>query len=127
LRTWARRYGLGPSGHVAGEHRRYTAADTERLLIMRRLTLEGAAPAEAARIARNADVTLDDAPAPASAASPGVRGTDPGSGPQRTGAGQVVHGPDSWQQPSPAPVQRRGAAGPPVAATPGRPPPPARP
>jgi len=51
LRTWDRRYGLGPSEHSAGSHRRYTAADVERLLIMRRLTLDGVAPAEAARIA----------------------------------------------------------------------------
>jgi DNA-binding transcriptional MerR regulator len=51
LRTWDRRYGLGPSGHVAGEHRRYSAADLERLATMRRLTLEGVPPAEAARVA----------------------------------------------------------------------------
>jgi len=30
LRTWARRYGLGPSEHSAGEHRRYSAADLAR-------------------------------------------------------------------------------------------------
>jgi MerR family transcriptional regulator, light-induced transcriptional regulator len=51
LRTWDRRYGLGPSSHQAGAHRRYTAADLERLVVMRRLTLEGVQPAEAARIA----------------------------------------------------------------------------
>lgn len=51
LRTWARRYGLGPSGHAAGAHRRYTAEDVGRLEAMRRLTLEGVAPAEAARVA----------------------------------------------------------------------------
>ena len=51
LRTWARRYGLGPSTHVAGAHRQYSADDLERLSVMRRLTLEGVAPAEAAKIA----------------------------------------------------------------------------
>lgn len=51
LRTWARRYGLGPSGHVAGSHRRYDATDLARLETMRRLTLEGVAPADAAQIA----------------------------------------------------------------------------
>jgi DNA-binding transcriptional MerR regulator len=56
LRTWDRRYGLGPSEHAAGAHRRYTADDVERLLVMRRLTLEGVAPAEAARIALATDV-----------------------------------------------------------------------
>ncbi|RKS69314.1 B12 binding protein [Motilibacter peucedani] len=58
LRTWDRRYDLGPSGHTAGSHRRYTAHDLERLTLMRRLTLEGVPPAEAARVALAAeDVT----------------------------------------------------------------------
>ena len=49
LRTWDRRYGLGPSEHEAGSHRRYTPRDLNRLAAMRRLTLEGVPPAEAAR------------------------------------------------------------------------------
>ncbi|MGY4643371.1 MerR family transcriptional regulator [Cellulomonas sp. URHB0016] len=56
LRTWDRRYGLGPSEHSAGAHRRYSAVDVERLLVMRRLTLEGVAPGEAARVALATDV-----------------------------------------------------------------------
>lgn len=59
LRTWARRYGVGPPAHTAGEHRQYTAADLTRLLVMRRLTLEGVAPAEAARIALSTPVPDD--------------------------------------------------------------------
>ncbi|WP_432497761.1 MerR family transcriptional regulator [Kineococcus auxinigenes] len=51
LRTWDRRYGLGPSEHTAGAHRRYSSTDLARLVVMRRLTLEGVAPAEAAAIA----------------------------------------------------------------------------
>ncbi|MBX9247007.1 MerR family transcriptional regulator, partial [Actinotalea ferrariae] len=51
LRTWDRRYGLGPSEHMAGSHRRYSSSDVSRLLVMRRLTLEGVAPSEAARAA----------------------------------------------------------------------------
>lgn len=51
LRTWDRRYGLGPSQHSAGAHRRYNPADVERLQTMRRLTLEGVPPGEAARVA----------------------------------------------------------------------------
>lgn len=51
LRTWDRRYGLGPSEHLAGSHRRYSTADVARLVVMRRLTLEGVAPSEAARSA----------------------------------------------------------------------------
>lgn len=58
LRTWHQRYGLGPSEHVPGHHRRYTPADLARLEIMRRLTAEGVTPAEAARWARQAP-TLD--------------------------------------------------------------------
>lgn len=61
LRTWDRRYGLGPSARMAGSHRRYGGADLARLLIMRRLTLDGVAPAEAARIARDTPADqLDD-------------------------------------------------------------------
>ncbi|MFV2116113.1 MerR family transcriptional regulator [Micromonospora sp. LOL_025] len=54
LRTWHQRYGLGPSEHVPGHHRRYTPADLARLEIMRRLTAQGVTPAEAARWARRA-------------------------------------------------------------------------
>lgn len=51
LRTWDRRYGLGPSARASGAHRRYTAADVARLEAMRRLVLAGVTPAEAARVA----------------------------------------------------------------------------
>ena len=51
LRTWARRYGLGPSQHDAGAHRRYAPDDVARLETMRRLTLAGVAPGEAAAAA----------------------------------------------------------------------------
>jgi DNA-binding transcriptional MerR regulator len=48
LRTWARRYGLGPSGHEAGEHRKYRPEDLAKLIMMRRLIVAGVSPAEAA-------------------------------------------------------------------------------
>lgn len=51
LRTWDRRYGLGPSAHSAGSHRRYSREDVERLTAMRRLVLEGLPPGDAARLA----------------------------------------------------------------------------
>ncbi|HWE88432.1 MAG TPA: MerR family transcriptional regulator [Pseudonocardiaceae bacterium] len=51
LRTWARRYGLGPTGHATGRHRRYDAEDIARLELMQRALLRGVAPAEAARYA----------------------------------------------------------------------------
>lgn len=48
LRTWDRRYGLGPTDHSVGEHRRYTAIDIARLTLMRKLVISGVSPAEAA-------------------------------------------------------------------------------
>lgn len=54
LRTWDRRYGLGPSGRTAGSHRRYTPDDVARLLVMRRLITEGYAPVDAAKQAKAA-------------------------------------------------------------------------
>ncbi|UFU05682.1 MerR family transcriptional regulator [Ruania halotolerans] len=59
LRTWDRRYGLGPSSRTAGQHRRYNAEDITRLETMRRLTREGVAPADAARLARG--LAVDEA------------------------------------------------------------------
>jgi MerR family transcriptional regulator, light-induced transcriptional regulator len=78
LRTWHQRYGLGPSSHVPGHHRRYTHEDQARLEIMRRLTAEGVAPAEAARWARHAP----DVPPPTDA--------DGGPRPQRSGGGFAI-------------------------------------
>jgi MerR family transcriptional regulator, light-induced transcriptional regulator len=52
VRTWDRRYGLGPSHREPGRHRRYSQDDLARLELMRRLTVDGVAPAEAARIAK---------------------------------------------------------------------------
>jgi DNA-binding transcriptional MerR regulator len=48
LRTWDRRYGLGPSAHEAGAHRRYCPNDLAQLTLMRRLIISGVAPADAA-------------------------------------------------------------------------------
>ena len=48
LRTWARRYGLGPTDHESGSHRRYSAQDLAKLTTMRRLIIAGMPPAEAA-------------------------------------------------------------------------------
>lgn len=63
LRTWHQRYGLGPSEHVPGHHRRYTEQDLDRLQVMRRLTAQGIAPAEAAAWARRAPTDLLSPPA----------------------------------------------------------------
>ena len=56
LRTWDRRYGIGPTGHARGRHRRYSADNMARLELMQRALMQGAAPAEAARYARTADL-----------------------------------------------------------------------
>lgn len=68
LRTWDRRYGLGPSARTAGSHRRYTPEDVARLLVMRRLTLEGVAPVDAAQAALEAGVEELEAAAEAASA-----------------------------------------------------------
>lgn len=67
LRSWERRYGLGPAGRPAGSRRRYTPSDVAVLTRMRRLTLEGVAPAEAARVA------LDAVPGPTPPPEPEFR------------------------------------------------------
>lgn len=53
LRTWERRYGLGPSQRTAGGHRRYSAHDIERVEFMRRLLARGVSPREAAGAAHD--------------------------------------------------------------------------
>ena len=52
LRTWARRYGIGPNEHSAGSHRRYCPSDLAKLTVMRRLISAGVAPADAAEQAK---------------------------------------------------------------------------
>jgi DNA-binding transcriptional MerR regulator len=49
LRTWDRRYGLGPDGHEPGRHRRYGTQDQARVERMRQLVADGVAPSQAAR------------------------------------------------------------------------------
>lgn len=48
LRTWDRRYGIGPTGHVPGGHRRYTPSDIVCLRVMAQALTRGATPADAA-------------------------------------------------------------------------------
>ncbi|MFD6176352.1 MULTISPECIES: MerR family transcriptional regulator [unclassified Isoptericola] len=81
LRTWDRRYGLGPSARTAGSHRRYTPEDVARLLVMRRLTLEGVAPVDAARAALEAGVQeLEEATEQAASSASGEDGQDSSEG-----------------------------------------------
>ncbi|MGC9669457.1 MerR family transcriptional regulator [Planosporangium sp. 12N6] len=62
LRSWHQRYGLGPSGHEPGHHRRYTGDDMARLVLMQQLVTAGVTPAEAARWARRSPRTGTSAP-----------------------------------------------------------------
>lgn len=55
LRTWHRRYLVGPTGRTTGGHRRYLTEDLHRLERMRRLISAGAPTAEAARASANPD------------------------------------------------------------------------
>jgi DNA-binding transcriptional MerR regulator len=65
LRTWHQRYGLGPSRHEPGHHRRYTVEDMVRLQVMQRLTAQGVSPAEAAAWAQQSpSVTSADTAEP---------------------------------------------------------------
>ncbi|WP_433053722.1 MerR family transcriptional regulator [Dactylosporangium sp. CS-033363] len=64
LRTWHQRYGMGPSLHEPGHHRRYTEQDIQRLELMQRLIVEGVAPAEAARWARRPAASFVAEPVP---------------------------------------------------------------
>jgi DNA-binding transcriptional MerR regulator len=82
LRTWDRRYGLGPSEHTAGAHRRYAGTDVARLEAMQRLIQGGAAPADAAR------AVLELAETDAAAGRPEARAEEAGT-PAPTGAERV--------------------------------------
>ncbi|MFF3405527.1 MerR family transcriptional regulator [Streptomyces sp. NPDC002742] len=52
LRSWDRRYGVGPAVRSDGRHRRWTPPDVAMLEEMCRLTSAGVPPAEAARAAK---------------------------------------------------------------------------
>lgn len=87
LRTWDRRYGIGPSAHEAGAHRKYCADDLARLEHMRRLVVAGVAPADAARQARDALLGEDVVDALVSRPVLRLVTSEPGTG---VGGGQVI-------------------------------------
>ncbi|GGV41734.1 transcriptional regulator [Kitasatospora herbaricolor] len=51
VRSWERRYGIGPANREAGHHRRWSPQDVAVLEAMCRLTARGVPPGEAARAA----------------------------------------------------------------------------
>lgn len=78
IRTWDRRYGLGPEQREPGRHRRYGLRDMQRLELMSRLVTDGVPAAEAARLAqivpRPGRLTgRDSGLAPRAAAEPAAR------------------------------------------------------
>lgn len=80
LRSWHQRYGLGPTTHERGHHRRYTSDDMTRLLLMQQLVTAGVAPAEAARWARRSPLpesAVSDTSLSAPAASPATESAVP--------------------------------------------------
>ncbi|MFD0019758.1 MerR family transcriptional regulator [Streptomyces sp. NPDC058382] len=76
LRTWDRRYGIGPAARPGGGHRRWTPDDIAVLERMCGLTSSGVPPAEAARTALNAAPDPPVARAPARSFPP-PSGTEP--------------------------------------------------
>ncbi len=93
LRTWDRRYGLGPSDHQPGHPRRYTARDLARLEVMRLHMLEGVTPAEAARAALVAEPDESTAAGVIAALRPLNRhdaGMSASAARDRPGGGRVV-------------------------------------
>ncbi len=60
LRTWDRRYGLGPSQRDGGAHRRYSPLDLARLNYMSALVRSGSSPAQSAAAALAREFTHDE-------------------------------------------------------------------
>ncbi|MFJ6486506.1 MerR family transcriptional regulator [Streptomyces sp. NPDC091682] len=85
MRSWERRYAIGPAVRVAGKHRRWLPENIARLEEMCHLTGQGVPPAEAARAARvkaaGAFRFEDDAPATGEAGSWRTRDAATGAGP----------------------------------------------
>ena len=55
LRSWDRRYGIGPSQRTSGAHRRYSGQDICRVQMVRQLTDRGVPTQTAARVALSMD------------------------------------------------------------------------
>ena len=78
LRTWDRRYGVGPSQRTEGGHRRYGEEDIHRVRVMARFTARGVPAQSAARVALSMDserLTIETDNDRAQAGSPVRHGT----------------------------------------------------
>ncbi len=88
LRTWDRRYGVGPTDHRSGAHRRYTSADLARLEQMRRLMIAGVPLADAARQVKDQGAVRSQQSEPEAAGLQAVGPETRAEG--RPGGGRVV-------------------------------------
>ncbi|SFN27624.1 MerR HTH family regulatory protein [Pseudonocardia ammonioxydans] len=72
LRSWSARYGIGPRGHEAGRHRRFTDADVAVFVTMCRLRGQGMPMGTAAQLARETppETAIRPRPSPARPAPP---------------------------------------------------------
>ncbi|MGY6022542.1 MerR family transcriptional regulator [Streptomyces spinosirectus] len=96
LRSWDRRYGLGPATRPKGHHRRWTPGDVAMVVEMCRLTAAGIPPAEAARAVRSVKERPEGRssqgastplPRPPGAAALAVGGISPRTSASRSGSG----------------------------------------
>ncbi|MGP3690117.1 MerR family transcriptional regulator [Streptomyces sp. IBSNAI002] len=91
LRSWERRYGIGPADREHGRHRRWLPPDVSRLELMCLLTAQGVPPAEAARAAMNRPAQAlgqraqETAGSARAAEAEGAEGVSPGAGPHTPG------------------------------------------
>ncbi|WP_327190162.1 MerR family transcriptional regulator [Streptomyces xinghaiensis] len=108
LRSWDRRYGIGPEVRRDGRHRRWAPRDIAVLEEMCRLTASGIPPAEAARAARAAGRPPTGAPEDTPAAP---RATSPGAS-----SGASPGGPSGEPSGAPSPAAGHAPAAPPPTA-----------
>ncbi|HEY0636763.1 MAG TPA: MerR family transcriptional regulator [Pseudonocardiaceae bacterium] len=107
LRSWQHRYGIGPSGRRAGQHRRYSANDLELIRRIRHLTANGVPIAVAVSAATTADAgppvepgeTPADPTDPAGRLAAAARRMDAGPAAQLLGRHLARHGvTTTWNQ-----------------------------
>ncbi|MEU4063540.1 MerR family transcriptional regulator [Streptomyces wedmorensis] len=106
VRSWDRRYGIGPAVRAGGRHRRWSPADVSMLEEMCRLTAAGVPPAEAARAAlevrsgapAGGDVSVGGPPAPVAVEPAASLGEPSPSSARRTAAGSGLPLGEVWQE-----------------------------
>ncbi|CAL9314159.1 MerR family transcriptional regulator [Streptomyces sp. SudanB25_2051] len=107
VRSWDRRYGLGPAARDDGRHRRWTTGDVARLERMCALTATGVPPAEAARLALRGADAAGPPRAEGTAPAPRADGTAP---PVRRRTGGAVGRPGGGLRLGDARQECRGVA-----------------